>query len=364
MTYYHQINNPDDEVRLLKEIVELQTAVRARQEQKRVIENAEDETYSRVFQPITKTMESISTIQNNSSSAKPSRREMHENTIDKFNQQLQNSDEAEIKMPTLTHKDDLAHTHESSSSKRYGDADAEDVEDSDGDIEFGDEMEPSSQYKSILKEIKSKERDDGLLGMCLKTKTIAGKSYIINGNKLIVRDDDGEKHIFEIHDEDVWKLLVSRTPKNVTLRDSQGKDMPALSTYKRIAQRLNFKEYAETKSPNGARRRVKYQMLTKKIKGQGFLFMSRPPPSKKLRGDGIRHKTDGKKRKSANVNTVIIPSDNGELINALARSLGELHAGNSNMESIITPLFQEAKRRHLLTPEMEKKYDKYNFALA
>ena len=358
MTYYHQINNPDDEVRLLKEIVELQTAVRARQEQKRVIENAENEKYSRVFQPITKTMESISTIQNNSSNIKPSRREMHENTIEKFNQQLQNKDSAEIKMPTLTHKDDLVHTHESSSSKHYADADMDDVEDSDVDSD----VEPSSQYKSILKEIKGKERDDGLLGMCLKTQTIAGKPYVINGNKLIVRENDGEKHIFEIHDDDVWKLLVSRSAKNVTLRDSQGKDMPTLSAYKRIAQRINFKEYAEAQSPKGAKRRVKYQMLTKKIEGQGFLFMSRPPPSKKSRGEGIRHKT--KMGKSVNVNAVIILSDNGELLNALARSLGELHAGNSNMETIITPLFQEAKRRHLLTPEMEKKYDRYNYALA
>ena len=193
MTYYHQINNPEDEVRLLKEIVELQTAVRARQEQKRVIENAENEKYSRVFQPITKTMESISTIQNKSSNVKPSRREIHENRLEKFNQQLQNKDGAEINMPTLTHKDELVHTHESASSTHYADADMGDVEDSDEDS--GEEMEPSSQFKSILKEIKSKERDDGLLGMCLKTKTIAGKPYVINGNKLIVREDDGEKFL-------------------------------------------------------------------------------------------------------------------------------------------------------------------------
>ena len=62
MTYYHKISNPDDELRLLKEIVELQTVVRARKEQKRVQDNSENEQYSRIFQPITKTMESLSLI--------------------------------------------------------------------------------------------------------------------------------------------------------------------------------------------------------------------------------------------------------------------------------------------------------------
>ena len=57
--HYHHIDSIEDETNLLKRIVHLQTQIRASRERKRLSDNSESETYSKIFEPITKSMKSL-----------------------------------------------------------------------------------------------------------------------------------------------------------------------------------------------------------------------------------------------------------------------------------------------------------------
>ena len=73
--HFHTISSIQDEANLLKRIVDLETQVRAKREKRRVTDNAESEQYSRIFEPITKTMKKLHSAETITSSDKKG--EMH-----------------------------------------------------------------------------------------------------------------------------------------------------------------------------------------------------------------------------------------------------------------------------------------------
>ena len=62
MTHYHQIRSLADEERLLKQIIDLETHIRAQKERQRLKKNSRDETLTQIFEPITKTMQSLTHV--------------------------------------------------------------------------------------------------------------------------------------------------------------------------------------------------------------------------------------------------------------------------------------------------------------
>ena len=66
--YYHKINSVQDEANLLKQIINLETQVRAKRERERLTSNSESEKYAKIFEPITQSMRTLHTIASSSSS--------------------------------------------------------------------------------------------------------------------------------------------------------------------------------------------------------------------------------------------------------------------------------------------------------
>ena len=92
--HYHAMTSLDDETKLLKGIIDLETQVRAKREMQRVARNSESERFSRIFEPITGEMKSLQAIANpsQSSSGPATKRLKHEENLMKFNEQLQQPD--------------------------------------------------------------------------------------------------------------------------------------------------------------------------------------------------------------------------------------------------------------------------------
>ena len=62
MSYFHQIKTVKDEEQMLKKILSIQTQIRARREKERLARNSQNEKYTKIFEPITRTLKDLSDI--------------------------------------------------------------------------------------------------------------------------------------------------------------------------------------------------------------------------------------------------------------------------------------------------------------
>ena len=62
MSYFHQIKTVKDEEQMLKKIISIQTQIRARREKERLARNSQNEKYTKIFEPITRTLKDLSDI--------------------------------------------------------------------------------------------------------------------------------------------------------------------------------------------------------------------------------------------------------------------------------------------------------------
>ena len=53
MSYFHSIKTIEDQERMLKKILSLQTQIRARREKTRLTNNFQNEKHTKIFEPIT-----------------------------------------------------------------------------------------------------------------------------------------------------------------------------------------------------------------------------------------------------------------------------------------------------------------------
>ena len=63
MNHFHPINTIDDETDLLSKIIHLETQIRAKKERERLLNTGQNETYSRIFEPITRELKSLAQIE-------------------------------------------------------------------------------------------------------------------------------------------------------------------------------------------------------------------------------------------------------------------------------------------------------------
>ena len=62
MSYFHQIKTVKDEEQMLKKIISIQTQIRARREKERLARNSQNDKYTKIFEPITRTLKNLSDI--------------------------------------------------------------------------------------------------------------------------------------------------------------------------------------------------------------------------------------------------------------------------------------------------------------
>ena len=63
MSHFHVISSTEDEQDLLSKIIRLETQIRAQREKERLLRTGQNETYSRIFEPITRELKTIQQVE-------------------------------------------------------------------------------------------------------------------------------------------------------------------------------------------------------------------------------------------------------------------------------------------------------------
>ena len=321
MTYFHKVSSLKDEEEILKNIINLETAVRAKQEKKRLQENADSSAYAQIFEPITSTMKSLHSIEHShGNSSKVKSPEEHLMHFEKHANVDPYADEEEMynlsQPPLLPYKE-------------------------------GSESIP--RLSEILRQIPKRKRDDGMFGIDWNTQTLGGYPIAVDNDHLSVDMQDGKKHQFEIKNPGVWKLLLTQNPhsSDIVLKNNDGSDSETLEQYRNIVQTLGLVRRIQSSGKHGYLQRNKYKLLTDEHSGKGFLFSVKKPKFMEKNNAELPVKSS---------NTIIIPSDKKSILKTLVKALAEKRAGNSSMRNLVVALAREARAKgilpaNLLSPE-------------
>ena len=288
MTYFHKVSSLKDEEEILKNIINLETAVRAKEEKKRLQENAKNSTFSQIFEPITSTMKSLQTIEHShGNSSKVKSPEEHLMHFEKHANVDPYADEEEMynlsEPPLLPYKE-------------------------------GSESVP--RISEILRQIPKRKRDDGMFGIDWNTQTLGGYPITVHNDHLTVDTQDGEEHKFEIKNPGVWKMLLMQNPhsSDIVLKNNDGSDSETLDQYRNIIKTLGLVRRIQSSGKHGYLQRIKYKLLNDEHIGRGFLFSVKKPKFME------KNKTDLPSKSST---TIIIPSDKKSILKTLVKALAE-----------------------------------------
>ena len=150
---YHRINSIAEQERLMEEMLQLQSQIRARKEKERLKHVSNSEKYKEMFKPITRTLEKLTPP------AAPETAVKHEP-----------SPESESTLPP---------------------------------------PEPGILYRKALDSITRGDRDDGVLGLNVEQHRIGEYTYRVLGDTLEATGSiPGDVHTFLISDINLWKLLL------------------------------------------------------------------------------------------------------------------------------------------------------------
>ena len=287
----------EDQIRMMEEMLQLQSKIRNRKEKERILKTDQSGKYTKIFEPVTKTIEKLVQLKHPVQQQPIQRVEEEEDLINlKDVEKEEAPDEEEYKEPSI--------------------------------------------YHDVLQSIPPRYRDDGVFGLNAQNHSIGDYQYRVVGNRLEVYND-GVRRQYEINDIHLWQLLLAQTANGINLKTKTGgRYLPFVKDYKRIADDLDLVAYAfENFDRLSIRRRSKYKLITSVLgekKGSGFLFSVKPPPFV------------NNKKKRIKPSTVVIPSDKKGLLRELYKAVAELRAGNRSMQNLVVPLAQEAKRKRIL----------------
>lgn len=369
--HYHHIDSAEDEARLLKHIIQLETQVRAKRERERLSANSESDRYSKIFEPITQSMKSIHDAVTTTMTTKVTPRKRARSSSAAGN------DDRTPAARESGDDDDHQEINDGRLVEKKEEVEGEETDD-----------DPARVVQHVLSKIKHSQRDDGVFGLNWAKKTIGAYPFQVDGNNLQVQTGDNEWEIFQITMDDVWKMLLLQNPANkVHTKTQDGGLTPAAKQYKDIVQKLDLVQHAQKTRGAGYKKRVKYKdiIAIAGSSGTGFFYSLQQPSSfikRKKTGSGIQKdgsppppqqqspplspcQTKKKKRlQKFSPETVVIPSDKKGLLCALVRAMAELKAGNTSMRNLVVPLALEAKRRGILPKEYSNDVDNLNWIYA
>ena len=301
--HLYRVNRLADEEKLLRQQLKMENDIRKHRERKRQSKTVASQKYSRIFEPVTKSLDELKDIQKSTDTVNP---HADENLIDlDDNKAIEN----------LIDLDDVPITKDEAEEK------------------------PGELFLEAIASIPVRYLDDGVFGLNIKTGKIGSYTFSVRGNRLTVQSVDSIKH-YDIDDYDLWRLLLVTRPNQIglDLKSIEGREV--LKRFIGIVHDLHLVEDAESRGLR-YQNRAKYKLLLhgEKIGSGAFLFTARPPP--------FRERTD-----LIHPSTVVIPSDNKGLLRALLQAVAELRAGNTSMQNIVVPLALEEKMKKILPPNL------------
>ena len=219
---FYPVHTIKDEQELLKDIVDVQTAIRAQKEKKRLQEQGTYQQYAKVFEPITRTLLTLDQVQEQRQQQNNDRkRKKRDVTPPRAYQKAEEEEEEEDDSADFDDDDDdddkkavlpdMFSTPTTSKKK----------------IKNSPISSPSSPppvlYTEALHLIGKNNLDDGLFGCNDKTKTIGGMPYSVSsiGNLTIHTEQQG-RLVFNIKQLNVWIMFLAKTPSEVVKIDQVG----------------------------------------------------------------------------------------------------------------------------------------------
>ena len=310
MSYHSlRLNSIDNEKHLLTEIAHLQDRIRRGEENTHNLKVAEEKHYTKVFRPITTSL-------------------------------------SNLKKASLSNV--VGNVHNAGNDDDDSDDGGADVEE-----EAKIKLEPGeSLYSAALSSIPKKDRDDGVLGLNVAAKKIGDYKWRVDRDTLYIINDKEQVRSKKIENYDLWRLLLSQTPKNITVKNRRGKNTAAVGAYRALANDLHLVESALKRIPLARlKTRHKYPLLVAgSAVGSGFLFTSKKPKFLNKRGGGSSSIRKRRRGRLVHPSVVLIPSNKKRLLRELLKGVAELRSGNTSMRNVVVPLAQEAKRRKILPP--------------
>ena len=315
MSHFHTISSTEDEQDLLSKIIRIETQIRAQREKERLLRTGQNETYSRIFEPITRELKTIQQVEAlpppvplpvpGGPPGGPSAPSTPATPVVGTGSPRQALFSTPVKTPKTPPTPDT---------------------------------ESSIDYQKALKTVKTRNRDDGYLGLDSVHKLTVGRVYHVQGNTLVVAPGSG--HPYEtritVHNPRTWVMLLAKNPGNIIeLRNFKTREyFPYVHEYKKIAEELGFVDFVERTGEIAKRNMTKFKLL----EDGGFLYSLLPPPP--LR---------------------VLPSDPQGVLRELQKALAEYRAGNASMRNIIGPLTQQAQRMKILPKSLKKTLSDFNW---
>ena len=233
---FREIRTPSDEQHLLTEIIRLNTEFRKKKERDRLLSLKRNTEYEQIFNPITKTMQSLLAPQAAAGDAPITA----EQTIPLNHPSPLIPASAEIQQPKRRSR---GRSSKRGSKRVFREATEdeglkEERQDFDMPLQSSKSSNSSSVYRHVLDQIKPQHREKGKLGL-RSDGTIAGHHYEINGDVLTVHTSPTTPQSFTIHDPDVWRLLLlHNVPAGAAATKSQkSAKVPATTTTKKSGKK-------------------------------------------------------------------------------------------------------------------------------
>ena len=310
MSHFHVISSTEDEQDLLSKIIRLETQIRAQREKERLLRTGQNETYSRIFEPITRELKTIQQVEAlPPATPLPASGAPGPSTPVIPIPKTQSPRQALFSTPLKTPKTPST-----------------------------PDTESSADYRNALRTVKSRNREDGYLGLDSVHKLTVGRAYYVQGNTLVVAPGSG--HPYEtritVHNPRTWVMLLAKNPASIIeLRNFKTREYyPYVDEYRKIAEELGFVAFVERTGEIAMRNRTKFKLL----EDGGFLYSLLPPPP--LR---------------------VLPSDPQGVLRELQKALAEYRAGNASMRNIIGPLSAQAQRMKILPKNLKKTLSDFNW---
>ena len=346
---YREIHSPADEQRLLTEIIHLRTEVRKRQERERLTNLKRAAQYETIFNPITKTMQSLLAPQAAAG----------------------DSSEAAVPPalpPTLPTLPDIPATSAPETPVKNKGARA-------GSTAKAVHTPSASQptlYAQALSSIKRGQREKGALGL-RADDTIAGYKYNVAGNVLHVNTGTGTGQSFTIPDPEVWRLLLVHAPSKAEMKAAQ----PAsLDRYRQIILQLGVPGHHQREGRSRAKKTASASRLRVRavdVKREKFKIISGSGLGSNSTDSSKKNKKKKKNKVKTRVGTgkatrrgylfstegpsktIVIPRADRALLRNLSLALSEMRAGNEGERESCVQLSREARKRGILPPHLMTK---------
>ena len=228
--HFYRVDKLASEEQLLRKKLMMENQIREQQKRNRYSKNAESQKYSRILEPVTKSIE-----------------------------QLKSKDK-----PIEPNVGNLI--------------DFDDVDVDSNELSFISDEKPGELYFRALDTIPVRLIDDGLFGLNIKTGEIGNNRFSVGGDRLTIQNKiNGSVKIFDIKDIDLWRLLLVLRPSAIKLNLESDHGRRIVDEYRKIASEINLLEDAKNSGMN-FKIRAKFRILNNMKQGSGFLFSVRPPP--------------------------------------------------------------------------------------